>query len=63
MQLPIGPYQVVISRRRPRLTEPALPAAEGASDSELARLISNRSLVVDRLRWEADHILFGTQLR
>ena len=63
MKLPIGPYQVVVSRRRPRLTEPMLPAAEGANDAELARLVAGRNRAFDRLRWEADQIMFGLQPR
>jgi len=61
MTIPFGRRRLLISL----VTAPArsramrVPAAEAATDAELARLSGYHAALADRARWEADVALYG----
>ena len=67
MTIPFGRRRLVLTvvaaPRHPHgPVAPELPAAVGATDAELARLVAHDAADIDRARWQAMTMMYGPHL-
>jgi len=62
MTITIGHRRIAVELVEPSPAIPSLPAAEGASDAELARLAGAPRHDPERARWEAMLLMYGPRL-